>query len=600
MSQKKNPTPHYMKDTASFQNYRDSIKKKRNVQTRSPNQNIDQKQQQQLFQGYERENYHKQNLQQQKYLKGSPQNIAQIILQNDNINHHQKIQKNQIPIKYQNSPSPQRSNQLNKNNKNLTQNNQKLHISHQLKQEQKSEKKNKSQSIENKSKITKSPYNQNILKQEKNNYFQTPVKYQKKILTNSYNQQLTQQQVKTTKNKKNNNTIKKEGNMYSNFQQSQEKELINQREKIDHQSNYQPLYKDQYIQKQQNKKQQQYKQQQNIDKSQKQTQNINQVNKQTEDIDQQFKQQNNQQQQYKLYQNIEQQQPQQQNIDEQNKQKDNIDQQNKQPKAYQIKFDQKRLDKTVELAKSLTQISSQMRKVEQNYSYYLQQYDEISGLFSHYSIKQLAVKNNLKKYCQKILYVRGDGNCFYTAFGFQYLNLLLIKFDDNQFNEFFNFVKEQKIQFKIIYENFQIDDEKIEQLLLEQFLYILQQIRKIQNQQDRINAIYQQFREFEISNNGNGCLYFLSTIFFRNLSNQLLEYSDMKTYVEDRINLITWETECNNNEIIIATLAQQLKINIKLLFFQAGQFELRQYEENQEYEIILLIQPGHYNIGLRN
>ncbi|CAD8171879.1 unnamed protein product [Paramecium pentaurelia] len=241
-----------------------------------------------------------------------------------------------------------------------------------------------------------------------------------------------------------------------------------------------------------------------------------------------------------------------------------------------------------------------MRKVEQNYSYYLQQYDEISGLFSHYSIKQLAVKNNLKKYCQKILYVRGDGNCFYTAFGFQYLNLLLIKFDDNQFNEFFNFVKEQKIQFKINYENFQIDDEKIEQLLLEQFLYILQQIRKIQNQQDRINTIYQQFREVEISNNGNGCLYFLSTIFFRNLSNQLLEYSDMKTYVEDRINLITWETECNNNEIIIATLAQQLKINIKLLFFQAGQFELRQYEENQEYEIILLIQPGHYNIGLRN
>lgn len=34
----------------------------------------------------------------------------------------------------------------------------------------------------------------------------------------------------------------------------------------------------------------------------------------------------------------------------------------------------------------------------------------------------------------------------------------------------------------------------------------------------------------------------------------------MKAYVEDRINLLIWETECNNNEVIIATLAKYLKM----------------------------------------
>lgn len=34
----------------------------------------------------------------------------------------------------------------------------------------------------------------------------------------------------------------------------------------------------------------------------------------------------------------------------------------------------------------------------------------------------------------------------------------------------------------------------------------------------------------------------------------------MKDLVEDRINLLTWESECNNNEIIIATLARYLEM----------------------------------------
>ncbi|CAK77406.1 unnamed protein product (macronuclear) [Paramecium tetraurelia] len=285
------------------------------------------------------------------------------------------------------------------------------------------------------------------------------------------------------------------------------------------------------------------------------------------------------------------------NTEKQNMQSLNVEL-NKSLQAIKIVFDQKRLEKSVEICKLLIQMSSGQRTVEQNYSYYLQQYEDIQGLFSHYSIKHLEVKTNLKKYCQKILYVRGDGNCFYTAFGYQFLRLVLISYNDTQFNEFLNFAIQ--IKFKIYYKDFKIADDKIEQLLNEEFLYKLQEIRNIENQQDRIDLLYKIYREFDISDDGNGCFYFLSTLFFRNLSNQLQEHSEMKAYVEDRENLLKWETECNNNEIVVATLAQQLKINIKLLFFNEGQFVFREYEQHEKDEMILLIQPGHYNIGLKN
>ncbi|CAD8078646.1 unnamed protein product [Paramecium sonneborni] len=270
------------------------------------------------------------------------------------------------------------------------------------------------------------------------------------------------------------------------------------------------------------------------------------------------------------------------------------------PQNDQIIFDQQRLNITIENVKKLVQISSEQRYVEENQKFYLQQYGDQNTLYSNYGIKQLKIRCELKIHCNEMLFVRGDGNCFYTAFGFQFLKLLLITYSDAEFNEFLNFIKQNQIKFKIYCKNFKIDDENIEKLLMEQFIYVLQQIRKIESKEERVMELKKQYQEYQISNNGDGCFYCLSTIFFRNLSDRLLDNSELKDQVYDRINLLTWETECNNNEIIISILAQYLKIYVKLIFFHKGSFNLIEYEKDQPNKIVLLIQPGHYNIGLKN
>lgn len=45
------------------------------------------------------------------------------------------------------------------------------------------------------------------------------------------------------------------------------------------------------------------------------------------------------------------------------------------------------------------------------------------------------------------------------------------------------------------------------------------------NEELRRDELFTKFREFEIHGNGLGCFCYLSTIFFRNLSNFLLDKS---------------------------------------------------------------------------
>lgn len=54
------------------------------------------------------------------------------------------------------------------------------------------------------------------------------------------------------------------------------------------------------------------------------------------------------------------------------------------------------------------------------------------------------------------------------------------------------------------------------------------------------------------------CLYGLSTIFFRNLANQAVDDNNLAGLLLDRENLLMWETECNNNEVVISALAKTL------------------------------------------
>ncbi|CAD8120482.1 unnamed protein product [Paramecium sonneborni] len=45
-------------------------------------------------------------------------------------------------------------------------------------------------------------------------------------------------------------------------------------------------------------------------------------------------------------------------------------------------------------------------------------------------MKQLQITNILKQLCNGFIPVKRDGNCFQTAFGFSFIKLLLINYED--------------------------------------------------------------------------------------------------------------------------------------------------------------------------
>ncbi|CAD8078644.1 unnamed protein product [Paramecium sonneborni] len=267
------------------------------------------------------------------------------------------------------------------------------------------------------------------------------------------------------------------------------------------------------------------------------------------------------------------------------------------PKPYVtiIQQNQDRRMRVFNFLKDLYNKTSGLRRVEEQYKIYIRDIEDNKALKKNYGLKlqNLAFVSQI---CNAFIQVRGDGNCFYTAFGFQFLYHLLCKYSDDQFKKSIQTFLEMKLRFKIVYDGKQIDDQNgIEKDMLEEFIYIIEMLRQVV-EKDRFNQLKQQFAEYEISQNGDAFLYGLQTIFLRNLSAYYLEESEFKDVVYDKENLLIWETECNTNEVIIKMLAQQLQFHVKLLFMDE-QVILREYEQQNQNLIILLIKPGHYNIG---
>ncbi|CAD8185794.1 unnamed protein product [Paramecium octaurelia] len=243
--------------------------------------------------------------------------------------------------------------------------------------------------------------------------------------------------------------------------------------------------------------------------------------------------------------------------------------------------------------------SSDSRAVSEQYKRYIQDQHDKNDLSKEYNIKRLATKQQLYQICQGYIQVRGDGNCFYTAFGYQFLKHLLITYQDDQFNQFIYNIKNINLRCRIQIKDFKIDNLELEKQILDEFIYQIQQLRIIEDIEERKQELLNQFSQYELEQDGTAFLYALSTIFFRNLSYYLVEQdAEAKTLIGDQQNnLLIWETECNSNEIVIMLLAKYLKLNITLIFFENEEFIVNQYEEKNENKIILLIRPGHYNIG---
>ncbi|CAD8182322.1 unnamed protein product [Paramecium octaurelia] len=244
--------------------------------------------------------------------------------------------------------------------------------------------------------------------------------------------------------------------------------------------------------------------------------------------------------------------------------------------------------------------TNKQRLVQDQYKLYVRQVQEKSDLKKNYNLTVQSA-NQLASYCNAFREVRGDGNCFYTAFGFQFLSILLFHYSFDQFCQFIEKIKKIELPMKIFTEqlDLKIDDKEIEKLMLQDFLFRLIRLKSIEDICARQESFLEQFAAYEQnSNEVDSCLYGLSTIFFRNYSNYVIENSEVKDAIDDKINLLVWEMECNNNELVISELAKGLDIFVQLIFFKDSNFNKREYGNKYKQKIILLIKPGHYNIGL--
>ncbi|CAD8078652.1 unnamed protein product [Paramecium sonneborni] len=252
-----------------------------------------------------------------------------------------------------------------------------------------------------------------------------------------------------------------------------------------------------------------------------------------------------------------------------------------------------------QIVNNIYEQTSRQRSVSAESQQFLHQEENQSQIGKYYKLK-LEQKNQINQYCSGFRQVRGDGNCFYTAFGFQYLQILINQFDQNQYNQFIdNIVK--KTNFIIEYNNIKLQDEKSQMLLKEEFIFRLNLIRNIEDRNERQIQLIKHFRAYEQEKEQliDGCFYALSTIFFKNLSLFIIEQGEFKDHFLEKEVLLKWEQECNDNEIVISSLAKYLNIHIQVFFIDKEHLSKKDYNEDSNYLIILLLKPGHYNIGIQ-
>ncbi|CAD8171885.1 unnamed protein product [Paramecium pentaurelia] len=263
------------------------------------------------------------------------------------------------------------------------------------------------------------------------------------------------------------------------------------------------------------------------------------------------------------------------------------------------------LPRSMELINQLLDNSSRKRNVDENLKYYLIETLEERDLQNYYSIKKLSIKKQLQQYCTKMIHVRGDGNCFYTSFGYQFMKIVIYQYSDEEFDQFLqeNFT----IPFKIQLNDISFGNEEQQRELLNQFrdrIKYLRNLEKYYKQHEHYsNQLVRQFRAHEMQDDLDGYFQPLTTLFLRNLSMHIVEQSEDGQNVVDKETLLKWEEECNSNEQVIAMLAKHLRLHIQLIFFAGEEFQVLEYSkeyENKNRSIILLIKPGHYNIGIKN
>ncbi|KAM3142208.1 OTU deubiquitinase [Paramecium bursaria] len=233
-------------------------------------------------------------------------------------------------------------------------------------------------------------------------------------------------------------------------------------------------------------------------------------------------------------------------------------------------------------------------QIEPQYRNYLQQDCNIQELIQEYVPKQYQMLEfeELTKELDGYIKVRGDGNCFYNTFIYQYLiNVLNKSHDDYQI--WFQKFKQVKFVIQLKTSNpFTNEDYKA---MNDQFFSEMNQIYEIDTQ---FRA--KQFKErYSINQN---YLYQLAIIFCRSVISTCLITSKQKN--EDKAEFYDlalqevsiWEEDCNFNELVLDCINSVLRISIKLFIFEKDLFRIMNYSYDNNPQIYILFRQGHYVI----
>ncbi|CAD8138011.1 unnamed protein product [Paramecium octaurelia] len=255
--------------------------------------------------------------------------------------------------------------------------------------------------------------------------------------------------------------------------------------------------------------------------------------------------------------------------------------------------------KKSELLEQIYNETLRARDVPEEFKPFISDQKDQNYLLEEYGMNNGKVKEQLKTSLNGMRRARGDGNCFYTSFGFQYLRHIFTKASDQQFEDFIKMI--QSLPFSVIHsEQLYEKNEEMSQIFLNYCEYL------------RTLELEKREQEFlQLFSNPEGQFYGLCIIFLRNLIYKFcFEDEDTKNIFEAlELNLqkqiLTWEYDCENNQSVIDLLSRNLHIDIILYYLDEENQNLNVQEYKARNPQILLkthiiFRPGHYNVAIPN
>ncbi|CAD8055241.1 unnamed protein product [Paramecium sonneborni] len=235
------------------------------------------------------------------------------------------------------------------------------------------------------------------------------------------------------------------------------------------------------------------------------------------------------------------------------------------------------------------------RDVPDEYKQFVGAEQDIDFVLQEYGMGRKEVKESLQKYLKGMRRARGDGNCFYTSFCFQYLGYILNKASVQEFQDFISMV--DTLPFSVIHNNIEYEQNDEMKQSFKQYCQIIRSIQENRNQ-----------NFFDLFSDPQGQFYGLSIIFLRNLAYKFCQENDeIRSLLQAegpflKELLLTWNKECLSMEGVIKSLSHKLNIQTTLLRINSQTNNISQEQYNQIPNpklIIYLVQgQGFYFIGI--